>query len=183
MKAERDRRQTILEAEGHKATVITRAEGDRQAMILAAEGERDAKIARAEGEAKAVQLAKEAEAAGLRAINGANPTLQALELRKYDAPVALANGQAAKIIIPSDVANMAGNNVVFSETAGIGTFTKQGAPPAQSGQADPCCENKVRHGVQDGCQLEAVPKQPAAAQPGPVPPPVREGRWDAGRFR
>ncbi|MBR5441655.1 MAG: SPFH/Band 7/PHB domain protein, partial [Clostridia bacterium] len=61
MKAERDRRETILEAEGHKAAVITRAEGDKQAMILAAEGERDARIARAEGEAKAIFLAKKAE--------------------------------------------------------------------------------------------------------------------------
>ena len=61
MKAERDRRETLLEAEGHKAAVITRAEGDKQAMILAAEGERDARIARAEGEAKAILLAKKAE--------------------------------------------------------------------------------------------------------------------------
>ena len=65
MKAERDRRQTILEAEGHKQAVITRAEGDKQALVLAAEGERDARIARAEGEAQAVRLAKEAEAASL----------------------------------------------------------------------------------------------------------------------
>ena len=53
MKAERDRRETLLQAEGHKAAAITRAEGDKRAMILAAEGERDARIARAEGEAKA----------------------------------------------------------------------------------------------------------------------------------
>ena len=52
MKAERDRRETLLQAEGHKAAAITRAEGDKQAMILEAEGERDARIARAEGEAK-----------------------------------------------------------------------------------------------------------------------------------
>ncbi|MBQ6714685.1 MAG: SPFH/Band 7/PHB domain protein [Clostridia bacterium] len=58
MKAERDRRETLLQAEGHKAAAITRAEGDKQAMILEAEGERDAKIARAEGEARAIYLAK-----------------------------------------------------------------------------------------------------------------------------
>ncbi|MBQ8474569.1 MAG: SPFH/Band 7/PHB domain protein, partial [Clostridia bacterium] len=62
MKAERDRRETLLQAEGHKAAAITRAEGDKQAMILAAEGERDARIARAEGEAKAIYLSKKAEA-------------------------------------------------------------------------------------------------------------------------
>ena len=60
MKAERDRRETLLQAEGHKAAAITRAEGDKQAMILAAEGERDARIARAEGEAKAIYLQKKA---------------------------------------------------------------------------------------------------------------------------
>ena len=52
MKAERDRRETMLQAEGHKAAAITRAEGDKQAMILAAEGERNARIARAEGKQK-----------------------------------------------------------------------------------------------------------------------------------
>ena len=71
MKAERDRRETLLEAEGHKAAVITRAEGDKQAMILAAEGERDARIARAEGEAKAILLAKKAEADGIAALKAA----------------------------------------------------------------------------------------------------------------
>ncbi|MBQ4323035.1 MAG: SPFH/Band 7/PHB domain protein, partial [Clostridia bacterium] len=62
MKAERDRRETLLQAEGHKDAAITRAEGDKRAMVLAAEGERDARIARAEGEAKAIYLAKKAEA-------------------------------------------------------------------------------------------------------------------------
>ena len=64
MKAERDRRETLLQAEGHKAASVTRAEGDKMAMILAAEGERDARIARAEGEAKALLLQKQAEADG-----------------------------------------------------------------------------------------------------------------------
>ena len=71
MKAERDRRQTILEAEGHKQAVITRAEGDKQALVLAAEGERDARIARAEGEAQAVRLARQAEADGIRLLREA----------------------------------------------------------------------------------------------------------------
>ncbi|MBR5479155.1 MAG: SPFH/Band 7/PHB domain protein, partial [Clostridia bacterium] len=64
MKAERERRETMLQAEGHKAAAITRAEGDKQAMILAAEGERDARIARAEGESRAIYLQKKAEADG-----------------------------------------------------------------------------------------------------------------------
>ena len=87
MKAERDRRETLLQAEGHKAAAITRAEGDKQAMILAAEGDRDARIARAEGEAKAILLAKQAEAEGIRLIREANPDGAVIELKKYDALV------------------------------------------------------------------------------------------------
>ncbi len=89
MKAERDRRETLLQAEGHKAAAITRAEGDKQAMILAAEGERDARIARAEGEAKAIFLAKKAEADGLAALKAAGVDAAVLELKKYEALVSL----------------------------------------------------------------------------------------------
>ena len=89
MKAERDRRETLLQAEGHKAAAITRAEGDKQAMILAAEGERDARIARAEGEARAIFLAKKAEADGLRELRNAGVDSVVLELKKYDALVAM----------------------------------------------------------------------------------------------
>ncbi len=92
MKAERDRRETLLQAEGHKAAAITRAEGEKQAMILAAEGERDARIARAEGEAKAIFLAKKAEADGLRALREAGADAAVLELKKYEALVQLSNG-------------------------------------------------------------------------------------------
>ena len=102
MKAERDRRETLLQAEGHKAAAITRAEGDKQAMILAAEGERDARIARAEGEAKAILLAKQAEAEGIRLIREANPDGAVIELKKYDALVKMGDGKASKIIIPTD---------------------------------------------------------------------------------
>ena len=98
MKAERDRRETLLQAEGHKAASITRAEGDKQAMILAAEGERDARIARAEGEAKAIYLSKKAEADGLRALKEAGVDGAVLELKKYEALVNMANGQAAKLL-------------------------------------------------------------------------------------
>ena len=87
MKAERDRRETLLQAEGHKAAVITRAEGEKQAAILAADGERDAAIARAEGAAKAVVLAREAEAEGIRLLREAGADAAVLELKKYEALV------------------------------------------------------------------------------------------------
>ena len=141
MKAERDRRETLLQAEGHKAAAITRAEGDKQAMILAAEGERDARIARAEGEAKAIYLSKKAEADGLRELKNAQVDNAVLEMKKYEALVALSNGKASKIIIPSDAVDMTKTNVIFSETSGLGDTTKP-APDMQkqSKKSDPCCD-------------------------------------------
>ena len=141
MKAERDRRETLLQAEGHKAAAITRAEGDKQAMILAAEGERDARIARAEGEAKAIFLSKKAEADGLRELKNAQVDYAVLEMKKYEALVALSNGKASKIIIPSDAVDMTKTNVIFSETSGLGDTTKP-APdaPKSAKKPDPCCD-------------------------------------------
>ena len=141
MKAERDRRETLLEAEGHKAAVITRAEGDKQAMVLQAEGERDARIARAEGEAKAILLAKEAEAAGLRALKSADADDAVLELKKFEALIAMANGVASKIIVPTDAVNMTKSNVLFSETTGLGDVTPPAQKPKEKPKKDVCCDD------------------------------------------
>lgn len=140
MKAERDRRETLLEAEGHKAAVITRAEGDKQAMILAAEGERDARIARAEGEAKAILLAKQAEADGLAALKNAGVDAAVLELKKYEALVSMSNGKASKIIVPTDTVNMVKSNVLFAETSGLGDVTAPAPETVPKKKADPCCD-------------------------------------------
>ncbi len=140
MKAERDRRETLLEAEGHKAAVITRAEGDKQAMILAAEGERDARIARAEGEAKAILLAKQAEADGLAALKAAGVDSAVLELKKYEALIQMSDGKASKIIVPTDAVDMTKANVMFTETTGIGDVTPAAKPAATKKKADPCCD-------------------------------------------
>ena len=140
MKAERERRETLLQAEGHRAAIVTRAEGEKQAAILEAEGERDARVARAEGEAKAILLQKQAEAAGIRALMEANPNAAVLELKRYEALTKVADGQASKIIIPTDVAAGVARNVVWNETTGIGNTTAPApkAPPAP--EADPCCD-------------------------------------------
>ncbi len=141
MKAERDRRETMLQAEGHKAAAITRAEGDKQAMILAAEGERDARIARAEGEAKAIYLSKKAEADGLQALKEAGVDASVLELKKYEALVAMSQGKAAKIIVPTDVVEMTKNNVLFAETSGLGDTTKPAPEEKKAAEKpDPCCD-------------------------------------------
>ena len=140
MKAERDRRETLLQAEGHKAAAITRAEGDKQAMILAAEGERDARIARAEGEAKAIYLSKKAEADGLRALKEAGVDAAVLELKKYEALVEMSNGQAAKIIVPTDAVNAVKANVLFSETTGLGLTTSPAPEQPVPEKPDVCCQ-------------------------------------------
>ncbi len=140
MKAERDRRETLLQAEGHKAAAITRAEGDKQAMILAAEGERDARIARAEGEAKAIYLSKKAEADGLTALKEAGVDAAVLELKKYEALVNMANGTAAKLIIPTDAVNTVTNNAIFSEATGLGDTVKEAKKPTPAPKKDECCE-------------------------------------------
>ena len=140
MKAERDRRETLLQAEGHKAAAVTRAQGDKEAAILQAEGERDARIARAEGEAKEIYLKKKAEADGLRALIEAGVTPEVLELKRYETLVKVADGQASKVIIPTDLVSSVQMNILFSETAGIGDVTPQGAHPKHQDENDPCCD-------------------------------------------
>ncbi len=140
MKAERDRRETLLQAEGHKAAAITRAEGDKQAMILEAEGERDARIARAEGEARAIFLSKKAEADGLAALKEAGADAAVLELKKYEALIQMSNGTAAKLIIPTDAVNAVTANAMFSETTGIGDSTSPATKPAPKKKQDVCCD-------------------------------------------
>lgn len=141
MKAERDKREALLQAEGHKAAAITRAEGDKQAMILAAEGERDARIARAEGEAKAILLQKQAEADGLRALKEAAPDGAVLELKKFESLVALSKGNAAKIIVPTDVVDTARKTTLFSELTELGNHTDSLPVEPEAAKDDPCCNN------------------------------------------
>lgn len=141
MKAERDRRETLLQAEGHKAAAITRAEGEKRAAVLAAEGERDACIARAEGEAKAVLLARQAEAEGIRLLREAGADASVLELKKYDALVRMADGRASKIIIPTDTVSAVTRDVLFSEASGLGDTTPPDKTPDPiAKKADPCCD-------------------------------------------
>ena len=140
MKAERDRRETLLQAEGHKAAAITRAQGDKEAAILQAEGERDARIARAEGEAKEIYLKKKAEADGYIALKEAGITPEVLELKRYETLMKVADGHASKVIIPTDVVNSVKNNVLFSETAGIGDVTEEAPREQELPKEDPCCD-------------------------------------------
>ena len=108
MKAERERREQILIAEGHKQSAILEAEGKKQALILEAEAEKEAAIQKAKGEAEAIREVQEAKAAGLKMLKEAGMDEKVIKLRSLEAFEAAANGQATKIIIPSEIQNKAG---------------------------------------------------------------------------
>ncbi len=115
MRAERQRREAILQAEGKKASAILNAEGDKEATILRAIAEKEAQIARAEGEAEALRLVYEAQAKGIGYINTSNPTQSYLTLQGFKALESLAQGQATKIIIPSELQGVAGLTTSVAE--------------------------------------------------------------------
>ena len=117
MKAERERREQILIAEGHKQSAILEAEGKKQAMILEAEAQKEAAIQKAKGEAEAIKEVQEAKAAGLKMLKDVNMDETVLKLRSLEAFEAASNGQATKIIIPSEIQNMAGLVTAISEVA------------------------------------------------------------------
>lgn len=117
MKAERERREQILIAEGHKQSAILEAEGQKQALILAAEAEKEAAIQKAKGEAEAIREVQEAKAQGLKMLKEAGMDEKVLKLRSLEAFEVAANGQATKIIIPSDLQNLAGVVTSISEIA------------------------------------------------------------------
>lgn len=108
MKAERDRRQAILQAEGTKRSQILVAEGEKEAAILRADAEKQAAILRADGEAQALRLVQQATADALKMLNEAAPNDQVIKLKALEAMKNIADGQATKIIIPSEMQSLAG---------------------------------------------------------------------------
>ena len=117
MKAEREKREAILTAEGKKQSAITMAEGEKEAAILRAEAVKQQRIREAEGEAEALLAVQKAKAEGIRLINEANPSERYLALQSFDAAAKIADGQATKIIVPSDLANLAGTIAALKESA------------------------------------------------------------------
>lgn len=119
MKAERERREQILISEGHKQSAILEAEGKKQSLILEAQAQKEAQILKAEadkeaqiqralGEAEAIREVQSAKAEGLKMIKDVKLDDSVLKLRSLEAFEEAADGQATKIIIPSDIQNMAG---------------------------------------------------------------------------
>ena len=128
MKAERERREAILRAEGEKKSSILRAEGHKESMILEAEAEKEAAILNAEakkeatireaeGQAEAILKVQRATADGLRAIREAGADEAVIKLKSLEAFEKAADGKATKIIIPSEIQNLAGLVTSIKEIA------------------------------------------------------------------
>ena len=126
MRAERERREKILLAEGQKNSAILIAEGNKESIILNAEAEKQAAIKKAEAEAEAILkvkkaeaegelLIRQAEAKGLELLRKSSPDNAVLTLKSYEALSKVADGQATKIIIPSDMQNLASIATSVSE--------------------------------------------------------------------
>jgi regulator of protease activity HflC (stomatin/prohibitin superfamily) len=108
MKAERERRESILQAEGQKQSQILVAEGEKQSVILRADAARQAKIMEAEAQAEAIMKVQQALANSIKLLNEANPNDQVVKIKALEAFQAAADGRATKIIIPSELQGLAG---------------------------------------------------------------------------
>ena len=92
------------------------AEGDKESTVIRAQAEKEATINKAEGQAQAMERLYEAKAKGIEMIKDANPTKEYLTLQGFEALQKVADGQATKLIIPSDLQNIAGTLAALSET-------------------------------------------------------------------
>ena len=108
MRAERERRESILQAEGQKQSQILVAEGEKQSLVLRAEAAKEAKLLEAEAQAQAILKVQQAQADALKLLNEAAPNEQVVKLKSLEAFQAAANGKATKIIIPSEIQGLAG---------------------------------------------------------------------------
>ena len=115
MRAERERREKILQAEGEKKSSILLAEGEKESAILRAEAKKESQIKIAEGEAEAILKVQEATAAGIKLLKEAGADKSVLALKQFETLEKVAEGQATKIIIPSDMQNMASLVTTASE--------------------------------------------------------------------
>ncbi len=107
MRAERERREKILQAEGEKKSSVLIAEGEKESAILRAEADKEARIKRAEGEAEAMLKIKTAEAEGIKLLKEAKADSSVLTLKSYETLSRMADGQATKIIVPSELQSIA----------------------------------------------------------------------------
>ena len=115
MKAEREKRAQVLEAQAKRESAILVAEGEKQAAILRAEAKKEQAIREAEGEAEAILSVQKAKAEALRLLNEARPTPEVLSLKGMEAFEKAADGKATKIIVPANYQNIASTVTAFAE--------------------------------------------------------------------
>ena len=108
MKAERERRESILQAEGEKASKVLIAEGEKQSTLLRADAAKQARIMAAEAEAQSILKVQQAMADSMRLLNENAPNDQVIKLKALEAPQKVADGKATKLIIPSEIQSLAG---------------------------------------------------------------------------
>ncbi len=131
MKAEREKREKILIAEGEKESAIRRAEGEKEAAILRAEARKQTAIREAQGQAEAIRTVQEAQAAGLRMIKGVQADQALISLRSLEALEKLADGRATKLIVPSNLQNLATLGAALKESL-LEPTEEQSKPAAQA---------------------------------------------------
>ncbi len=138
MRAERERRRAVLEAEGFKASAILKAEGEKasrilnaeaekQSTILKAEASKEAQIREAEGQAEAILKIQQASAQGLEMLKAAKADQAVLALKSFEALVKVADGKATKLIIPSELSNVASLVAAAGEVLQMGKEQKENA--------------------------------------------------------
>jgi regulator of protease activity HflC (stomatin/prohibitin superfamily) len=181
MKAERTRRAVVTQAEGERQAAITRAEGEQKAVILRAEADKQQQILRAEGEALAIQKVAEAErfrqetvaqgeadaiTAVYNAIHEARPDTALLTIKYLEALSAMADGQATKIVVPTELAGLAGSLTAVTELLGGGGENGTGGG-AGGGPGGP-----EGGGPQGGGTTGPRPITSRLDRPATVPPPT-----------
>ncbi len=117
MRAEREKRQNILIAEGEKRAAILTAEGEAEALLLRAEANKKQRILEAEGQASAIYKIKEAEALGIKLIKDAAADQTVLTIKSLEALAQVANGQATKLVVPTNITDLASTVMMAAEFA------------------------------------------------------------------
>ena len=133
LRAEREKRESILNAEGDKRAAILRAEGEAEAVVLRANAAKQERILNAEGEAEAIYKLKEAEGLGIKLIKDAKADQAVIQIKAFEALSKVADGQATKIIIPSNIADL--SSLILSATE-IGQSSKETAKTSKTSKSE-----------------------------------------------
>ena len=130
--AEGDKQSAILRAQGHKEAKILDAEGEKEAQILTAEAEKQRKIKEAEGEAESILKTQSAFAQSIERLNKAKPTKEVLMLKAYNTMTDMADGQATKIILPTELANLGGFVAAIKEGSNFNNINSLASASTQT---------------------------------------------------